>query len=223
MPPHTIVSDSPFIALSARLTGQVDVPSEVELKEKAKDKVKGDKPKDPKPDKPKKKVHHKSRKDWSDSDNNDLKQKKRQHSPSLVKQYHSTSSKISETLVSSHATSAQDVPKPPATVKSTSVPSSSSLEPSLQTFTKPSNRHGTSASAGSSFTSQNFPAYCTSAEAFPQSQEQYRESFPLSFTGPPKGDDIPLSEAHDFEEYSGSVSESEEVTESSPDKQEITE
>ena len=39
----------------------------------------------------------------------------------------------------------------------------------------------------------------------------------------PEADDIPLSEMHDSEEHSGSVSESEENTESPPDKQEIME
>ena len=50
MPPHIVVSDSPFIAPSARLTGPVDVLAEVELQQKAKD-GKEDKPKDPKPEK----------------------------------------------------------------------------------------------------------------------------------------------------------------------------
>ena len=57
MPPHTVVSDSPFIAPSARLTSPVDVPAEVELQSK---------PKGNKEDKSKKKDHQKSRKDGSD-------------------------------------------------------------------------------------------------------------------------------------------------------------
>ena len=42
----------------------------------------------------------------------------------------------------------------------------------------------------------------------------FSETYPLSFTGPPEADDIPLSEPHESDpEYSGSVSESEENTE----------
>ena len=58
MPPHTVVSDSPFISPSARLTGPVDAPAEVELKEKS---HKDDKPK--KDDNKDNKKEHKSRKD----------------------------------------------------------------------------------------------------------------------------------------------------------------
>ena len=121
--------------------------------------------------------------------------------------------------------SSHTISKPPVSAEPVaSVPGSSGSEPSSQTFAKPSTSHGGSfVSADSSFTGQNFPSYSTGAETFTQSQEQYGESFPLSFTGPPKVDDIPLSETHDSEEYSGSVSESEESTESPQDKQEITE
>ena len=127
--------------------------------------------------------------------------------------------------MSSLFTGAQDTTKPPVAAKPfSSVPGSSNPEPHSQTLAKPSTSHGGSFTAdGSSLTGQHFSSYFTGAKVYPQAQEQYRESFPISFTGPPEADDIPLSETHEFKEYSGSVSESEENIESPPDKQEITE
>ena len=128
---HTVISDSQFIAPSARLTGPVDVPAEVEL-QKAKGSTE-DKPKDPKPEKSRKKGQHKSCKDGSESDNKDKKaeskHKKRQCSPSPVRHHQSTGQIDSTILVSSLFTGAQDSTKHPVAAKpSSSVPGSSGLE-----------------------------------------------------------------------------------------------
>ena len=110
--------------------------------------------------------------------------------------------------MSSLFTGAQDSIKHPIAAKpSSSVPGNSSPESHSQTLPKPSTSHGGSITAdGSSLTGQHFSFYSTSAEAYPQAQERYRESFPISFTGLPEADDIPLSENHESREYSISVS-----------------
>ena len=181
---------------------------------------KEDRPKDPKPEKSREKGQHKSCKDGSDSDNKDRdkaasKHKKHHCSPSPVRHHHSTGQKDSTIPVSALFTDAQDTTKPLVAAKPfSSVPGSSAPEPHSQTLAKPSTSHGGSITAdGSSLTGQHFSSYSTGAEAYPQAQEQYRESFPLSFTGPPEADDIPLSK----------TPESEENIESPPDKQEIAE
>ena len=91
MPPHTVVSDSPFIAPSAWLTDPVDVPGEVEVKDKSKLKSK--------------KKPHKSRKNGSDQES---KHKKRHRSPSPVKPLSTDKKDSVKNPVSSSVTGAQD-------------------------------------------------------------------------------------------------------------------
>ena len=98
--------------------------------------------------------------------------------------------------MSSISTGKQKVTAPPVPAKpGMSVQGSSGPEPSLDV----------SVSADSSaFTSQGSSSFnSTDAETFSQ-------PYPMSFTGSPKADDIPLSETHDSDQdFSGSVSDSE--------------
>ena len=98
-------------------------------------------------------------------------------------------------------------------------------EPGSQTFAKRSTSQDSSIAAHTSApSSQDLSSYYpTGTEVFRQSQETFSETYPLSFTGPPEADDVPLSEPHESDpEYSGSVSESDENTEC-VDKHEQTE
>ena len=126
----------------------------------------------------------------------------------------------------SSATGTQDTSKPPVPAKpGMSVQGSSALEPSSQTFAKPSTSQDRSVSAHSSgSSSQDLSSfYPTGAEAFCQPSEVFSQPYPLSFTGPLEADDIPLSETHESDpDFSGSVSDSEDNTESL-DKPEQTE
>ena len=102
--------------------------------------------------------------------------------------------------MSSHSSDKQGVAKPSVPAKpGTSVQGSSGPEPGSQTLSQQSTSQDAlditaSASQGTS------SHYQTGVDSFHQ-------PYPMTFTGPPEADDIPLSETHDSdEEFSGSVS-----------------